>query len=271
MTEQAEQPFLLRERRGGVLIVSMNAPESRNAITEAAQIDEFDALAADLAADRSIRAVVLTGNGASFCAGGNIKDMRDRRGMFAGGASALRDNYRSVVQRVPQALGRIEVPIVAAINGPAIGLGFDLACMCDIRLCADTASFAQSFVKLGLVSGVGGTWFLPRIVGGSRAALMALTGMTIAAEEALAWGLVARVVAADELSAAAIEIAAAIAANPGHAVRMTKRLLRDGVNADLGMVLESAAAFQAIAQTTQDHHEAVCALLERRKPRYVDA
>jgi enoyl-CoA hydratase/carnithine racemase len=158
------------------------------------------------------------------------------------------------------------VPVIAAVNGPAIGAGLDLACMCDVRIAAETAVFAESFVKVGIVPGDGGAWLLPRIIGFSKATELALTGETIDAAEALRIGLVSRVVAPDGLMAAAREVAGKIAANPPHAVRMTKRLLREGQTATLANILELSAAMQSLAHATRDNDEAIDAFLEKRRP-----
>ncbi|MFN4135154.1 MAG: enoyl-CoA hydratase-related protein, partial [Novosphingobium sp.] len=174
--------------------------------------------------------------------------------------------YRTGIQLIPAALYELEVPVIAAVNGPAIGAGLDLACMADIRIASDKALFAESFVKLGLVPGDGGAWLLPRVIGMARASLMTLTGDTIDAAKALEYGLVSEVVAPDQVLARAVEIARAIAANPGHATRMAKRLLREGQDMKLGPLLELSAAYQALAHHTHDHHEAVSAFVEKRDP-----
>lgn len=261
-------PFLLTERMGAVLTVSMNRPETRNALSEPQQMQEFVDLCAQVRRDRSIKVIILTGKGSAFCAGGNIKDMQERGGIFGGSPYELRENYRNGIQTIPLALYELDVPIIAAINGPAIGAGLDLACMCDIRISADTAVFAESFVRLGIVPGDGGAWLLPRIVGMPRASLMAFTGDTIDAKKALDWGLVADVVPAATLEEQAMALARRIAANPSHALRMTKRLLREGQHMRLDSLLELSASFQALAHYTQDHHEAVNAFVEKRAPEY---
>jgi len=147
-------------------------------------------------------------------------------------------------------------------------MGLDLACMCDVRIAADTAKFAESFVKLGIVPGDGGAWLLPRIVGMPRASLMALTGDMIDAQTALAWGLVTEVVPAAELETAAMGIARRMAANPAHGLRLTKRLLREGQHMRLDSLLEMSAAYQALAHHTEDHMEAVAAFVEKREPKF---
>ncbi|MBS0349203.1 MAG: crotonase/enoyl-CoA hydratase family protein [Proteobacteria bacterium] len=262
------KPFLIVEREDAILTVRMDSPETRNALSEPAQMQEFVDLCSAVKADRSVKVVVLTGNGPAFCAGGNVKDMRERGGIFAGSPYELRDSYRNGIQRIPLALYDLDVPVVAAINGPAIGAGLDLACMCDVRISADTAKFAESFVKLGIVPGDGGAWLLPRIVGMPKASLMALTGDTIDAIKALEWGLVTEVVPAAELEGAAQDIARRMAANPSHGLRLTKRLLREGQHMRLDSLLELSAAFQSLAHHTDDHQEAVRAFLEKRTPQY---
>lgn len=180
--------FLQIGRDGAIVTVRMNHPETRNALTSPEQIQEFVDLCAELRRDPSARVMVLTGNGSAFCAGGNVKDMRSREGIFAGSPFELRNTYRDGIQRIPLALYELDIPVIAAVNGPAIGAGLDLACMCDIRLASSSALFAESFVRLGIVPGDGGAWLLPRIIGIPKASLMAFTGDTIDAAKALEWG-----------------------------------------------------------------------------------
>lgn len=265
------EPFVIVAREGAVVTATLNSPDQRNAITTRSQIDEIVDFCAMVATDPTIHAVVLTGAGTAFCAGGNVKDMMRREGMFEGSPWTIRNNYREMIQRIPQALWELEVPVVAAINGPAIGAGLDLACMADIRIAADTAKFAESFAKLGLVPGDGGAWLLPRVIGLPRATLMTLTGDMIDAATALEYGLVTQVVPAERLLETAQAIALRIAANPGHATRMAKRLLREGQDMKLGPLLELSAAYQALSHHTADHHEAVGAFLDKREPRFRDA
>lgn len=262
----SETPFLLVERDGPVVIATLNRPDTRNAISETAHSEEIARFCGDVTRDASVRAVVLTGAGKAFCAGGNVKHMAEKTGMFGGSPFSIRNQYRTGIQLIPTALYDLEVPVVAAVNGPAIGAGLDLACMTDIRIASQSALFAESFVKLGIVPGDGGAWLLPRVIGMARASLMTLTGDTIDAAKALEYGLVSEVVAPDRLLPRALEVAHAIAANPGHATRMAKRLLREGQDMKLAPLLELSAAYQALAHHTHDHHEAVSAFLEKRTP-----
>ena len=263
-------PFLQIERDGAIVTVRMNHPETSNALTSPEQIQEFVDLCAELRRDHSARVMVLTGNGSAFCAGGNVKDMRSREGIFAGSPYELRNTYRDGIQRIPLALYELDIPVIAAINGPAIGAGLDLACMCDIRLASTSALFAESFVRLGIVPGDGGAWLLPRIIGIPKASLMAFTGDTVNAAKALEWGLVEQVCTHETLQAEARSLAQRISVNPGHALRLCKRLLREGQHMRLDSLLELSAAYQSLAHHTEDHQEAVSAFLDKRKPDYLD-
>ena len=251
--------FLKYEQRGAVVTLTMDNPDKRNALSGQYQAPDFEDACARINADMEVRCVILTGAGRAFSAGGDIFAMRDRTGLSAGTPAEIRRNYRNGIQRIPRAFYYLEVPTIAAVNGPAIGAGCDLATMCDIRIASEHAKFAESFVKLGIIPGDGGAWFLPRAVGMSKALEMAFTGDTIDAQEALSCGLVSKVVPADDLMTAANELADRIAVNPGHALRMTKRLMRESAGASLDTVLEMSAAFQALAHNTEEHMAAVTA------------
>jgi enoyl-CoA hydratase/carnithine racemase len=255
--------FLLYEQQGAVVTLTMNDPARRNPLTGNTAVAEFLQALERIESDRGVRAVILTGAGPAFSSGGDIRDMqRQASGEMDG--MAIRASYRQGIQRLPLALFNLEVPVIAAVNGPAIGAGLDLACMCDVRIASEQARFAESFVRLGLIPGDGGAWFLPKLIGLSRASELAFTGDTIDARQAEQWGLVSRVVPADELMAAAQALAARIAANPPDAMRLTKRLIREGLHARLDTLLEMSAAMQALAHQTQDHRDAVAAFLARR-------
>jgi enoyl-CoA hydratase/carnithine racemase len=262
--------FLKIERDGAVMTVTMGRPEDRNAITDPEQSAEFEALVNDLARDRTVRAMVLTGAGKSFCSGGNVKSMRESAGMFSGSPFDQRTHYRTTVQRIGRAMWELEVPVIAAINGHAIGLGFDITLMCDMRVMAENAVVAESYVKLGIIPGGGGAWLLPRVIGYARASQMTLTGDAVDAQTALAWGLVSEVLPAGQLLPRAQEIARQIASSPGHATRLAKRMMREGMDQKLPTHLEMAAAYQALSHHTEDHKEAIDAFLEKRAPEFKD-
>ncbi|MEM7221010.1 MAG: crotonase/enoyl-CoA hydratase family protein [Pseudomonadota bacterium] len=260
--------FLTRERHGHVLLATMSSPETRNALTGPEQFGDIVRLCEEANADVGVRVVVLTGDGPAFCAGGNVKDMRDRKGLFAGDPFDQANSYRTGIQQIPRAIATLDVPIIAAVNGPAVGAGCDLATMCDIRLGSTKAAFAESFIKLGIIPGDGGAWFLPRAVGYSNAAKMAFTGDMIGAEDALRMGLISDVVEPDALVNSALELAGRIAQNPPHAIRLTKQLLRESGSATMHELLEKSAAYQALCHAEPDHAEAVNAFFEKRAGQY---
>ena len=257
--------FLNYAQSGHVVTLTMNQAERRNPLTGNSAVDEFVAACDRIRSDRSVRAVVLTGDGPAFSSGGDIKTMQEQSFGDVDGMR-IREDYRQGIQRLPLALFNLEVPTIAAVNGAAVGAGLDLACMCDLRVASDKARFAESFVKMGIIPGDGGAWLLPRVIGMSRAAELALTGRMIDAATALQWGLVSQVVPHDELLQAANLLAEEIAANPPQVTRMTKKLLREGQHQSLASLLELSAAYQALAHQTADHREAVSAFLEKRKP-----
>ncbi len=256
------------ERREHVAILRLDRPETRNAITEPDMVAALVSALERADTDPEVRALVLTGNGPAFCSGGNIKRLREEITDSDLPPAGIEAFYREGIQRIPLAFERLEVPVIAAVNGPAIGAGCDLACMCDIRIAAESARFAESFVRLGLIPGDGGAWFLPRVVGMSKACELTFTGDPVDAAEALAIGLVSRVVPDERLLEEALDLARRIAANPPRAVRMAKRLLREGQRLPLASLLELSAAYQAIVQRTEDHREAMAALFEKRPPRF---
>jgi len=259
--------FLVYEQDGPIVVLTMNQPERRNPLTGNSAVADFLTAIDRIHDDHHVRCVILTGNGPSFSAGGDIRDMK-RQATPAVSEIDIRHEYRRGIQRLTLTLFNLEVPVIAAVNGHAIGAGLDLACMCDIRIASEKAKFAESFVRLGIIPGDGGAWLLPRIVGMSRAAELAFTGDTIDAQQALAWNLVSRVVPHDELMAAARELADRIAQHASHGLRLTKRLMREAIHARLDTVLELSATFQAICHKTPHHSEAVDALLEKRAPRF---
>ena len=260
--------LLLVERLGHVETWTINLPEQRNPISGLDVVEAFEANLERVNADLAVRCVVLTGAGSAFSAGGNVADMRARAGMFAGGPWELRNGYRRGIQRLPLAMQASEVPMVAAVNGPAVGAGCDLAMMCDLRVISSRGWFAESFVQLGLIPGDGGAWFLTQAIGPLRAAEMALTGDRVDAPTALEWGLVNSVVEPEELLPAAVALAERVAKNPAHSTRMAKRLLRESQLGSLGSVLELSATMQAVSHHTADHEEAMAAMLEKRPGRY---
>jgi enoyl-CoA hydratase/carnithine racemase len=252
-----------------VATLTLNRDDVRNELTGTRLVDDIEHTVHWINTDDSIAALIITGAGKAFCAGGNVKHMLKREGSFSGNVYDVQKHYREGIQRIPLAMARLEVPCIAAINGPAIGAGFDLACMCDIRIAADTATMAESFVNVGIIPGDGGAWFLQRLIGYQRAAELTLSGRVIQAQEALALGIVMQVTVPGELLAKTAALAQSFAAKPPQALRMAKRLMKSAQRMELPDFLEHCAVFQGICHNTEDHLEAVSAMLEKRAPVFV--
>ncbi|MDO6414061.1 enoyl-CoA hydratase-related protein [Sphingomonas sp. BIUV-7] len=257
------------ERRGRVAIVRLNDPDARNALSTDL-IHELIAVIGEADGDAGLSCLVLTGVGKAFCAGGNVKDMLEGDDpMFGGTPHQMAEGYRRNIQQMTKCFLGIDIPVIAAVNGAAIGAGNDLACLCDIRVASTHAKFAESFLRVGLVPGDGGAWLLPRIVGLPRALEMALTCRVLDAQEAKEWGIATHVVEPDKLEEAALALAETIAGFPPISVRLNKRLILKSVNMGIDECLELSATYQAIVQNTADQKEAVAAVVEKREPKYV--
>ena len=264
--------FVAMEKSGRIATITLDRRATRNAVASHQDGNDILGALAGVAEDRDVSVLILAAAGPSFSAGGNLKAMRERRGIGPLETPAdTRDNYRRGVQAVMRAFADLEVATIAAVHGHAIGLGLDLAAICDLRVASVSAKFASSFVKVGIVPGDGGAWVLQRVLGYPRAAELILTGDTIGASEALAIGLVNRVVEDDQLLSASHELAQRVATNPPRSIRLAKRLLREAQHGRLSDVLELSAAFQALAHETDDHKEAVTAFLEKRPPQFTGA
>ncbi len=261
--------FAHYEKSGRIATVTLNRPESRNAIATPLDCHELAGALTRAHEDGEINAIILTGAGKSFCAGGDLKSIRERAGIGPQSPpDATRANYRRGVHAIIKALADVECATIAAINGHAMGLGLDIAALCDIRICGASAKMASNFVKVGIIPGDGGAWILTNSIGASRAAELVLTGDTVDAAEAQRIGLVSRVVADDALLQEARALAERIAVNPPRALRLAKRLLREAQHSRLHDVLELSAAFQALAHETADHKEAVDAFSNKRTPKF---
>ena len=260
--------LLTVETAGNIATLTLNRPESMNALGQAGDGDAFVEACDAINADPAIRCVILTGAGRAFSAGGDIKAMQNRTGNFAGSPADIADGYRTNIHRMLRALYDLRVPLIAAINGPAIGLGGDLACLADMRVAGSNAKFGVTFLKLGLVPGDGGTWLLPRVIGEARAAQLFFTGEVIDAQTMLDWGFVSTVTEPDALMDEAQALAAKVAAMPPAALRQTKMLLRQGRGLSYDGALELAANTQGLMHHTADHEEGVAALLEKRTPNF---
>lgn len=253
--------FCLLARNDPIATVTLNRPTKRNVFVNEqdcrAVVSAFD----ELQRDETIKLVILTGSGSAFCAGGDLDAIVGRYGIGGGpDAVSSRNAYQYGLQAMIMALWRFDKPVISAINGPAIGLGFNIALMGDIRIAASRAKFAVSFARLGLIPGDGSAWLLPRIIGNSRAAALFLRGNVIGAEEAEKLDIVSEIVPEDQLLARADAIACEIAESPIEALRLTKRLLRESMSASLAQSLELASSMQAIALDSAGHKRAIAKL-----------
>jgi len=249
--------FIHRREEQGIVTLILNQPDSLNRFRSTQQFIELAEHIHSANANPRVKVLIITGRGKAFCAGGDLNQMATRKGFSEGSVADVHDRYRETIHLLPRALACADVPTIAAINGAAYGAGFDLACFCDIRIAAASATFSASFARLGIVAGDGGAWILPRLIGRSRAMELAFTADPIDAEKAKKIGLVSEVVADNALVQHAECLAQRIARHPGRAMRIHKRLLRDAEQQSLLQHLDSVAAYQAILHTTDEHVQAV--------------
>jgi enoyl-CoA hydratase/carnithine racemase len=268
---------LLFEVRDQIATITLNRPESLNAFS--VPMIEAWVQALEECRDREdIRVIVVTGAGRAFCAGGDVRAMREGRGFLEQGETELdtcstglarKNSLWKLIQRVPLTLQQVDKPVIAAMNGDAIGAGLDMALMCDMRVAGDRARLAEGYVKLGIVPGDGGAYYLPRLVGMAKALELLLTGDMIDAAEAERIGMVNRVVPHEQVLDEAYILAAKIAAQPPVAVQLIKRAAYQSATVDLRTSLDLVSSHMAIVTETEDHLEAVKALLEKRQGVYM--
>jgi len=251
-----------------IAVLRFNRDDVRNALTGTGIMEDILRTIDWVNQNEDVSVLVMTGEGKAFSSGGNIKDIRNRDGDFSGDVDELESKYRYGIQRIPLVLETIEVPVIAAVNGPAIGAGCDLTCMCDIRIGSTNALFGETFVNLGLIPGDGGAWFLPKVVGYQRAAELSFTGRLVRADEAKELGLLLNVTDPEDLMTEVMALAATIAAKPPKAVRHTKRLMKYAQKMQLKEFLDMCALSQGICQNTEDHMTAVDAFLNKTTPKF---
>jgi len=250
---------------GRIAVLTFKRDDVRNALTSTDLVNDIPNTLAWANANPEISVLIMTGEGSAFSAGGNIKTMGERA---KAPPFVLQQNYKRGIQRIPIALEEAEIPVIAAVNGPAIGAGFDMANMCDIRIGSTNAQFGETFINLGIVPGDGGAWFLQRLLGYQRAADLVFSGRIVKAEEAKEIGILLEVTRPEQLVPRAMEIAGKIAAKPPLAVRYNKRLMKLAQRQNLEEHLEVCSAFQAICHKTEDHAEALAAFFEKRSGRF---
>jgi len=245
-------------RDGAVQTITLNRPDKMNAFTRGMHAALREALRE--ARDPEVRALVITGAGRAFCAGQDLTEFGETGDIGA----SLRATYHPNIL----AIRALEKPVIAAVNGACAGAGLSLACACDLRIAADSAAFVPGFIGIGLIPDAGGTYFIHRLLGASRAFEWMSSNRRLTAAEAHAWGLVSEVVEAEALPARAAELAATYAELPTRGIGMTKRLFDHADTASLEEQLEMEAQLQAAATQSYDFREGVAAFLEKRPPRF---
>lgn len=244
----------------GIGWIVLDRPERMNAFTFE-MIDAWSAALVSARTDAAVKVVVVTGAGRAFCSGGDIVEMQDRLEQTP---AQRKSELFERIQRIPLALEDLDKPVIAALNGVATGAGLDLALMCDLRIAAASARFAETYVHVGLVPGAGGAHFLPRLVGTAKALELFWTGDFVDAEEALRIGMVNRVVTDEQLKDETTRLARKIAAAPIQTVRMIKRAVMSGMRNDLRANLDMISSHYAVVTAGEDHRAAVRRFAEKR-------
>jgi enoyl-CoA hydratase/carnithine racemase len=255
----AELDYALAEH---IATITLNRPARKNALT-AAMADAWATALLTAQEDDEVRAIIVTGAGGAFCSGADLDEFKGTAG------TPLQDKQllSGHVHRVARALDQVDKPVLAAVDGAAVGAGMDMALMCDYRLASPAARFSEGYIRIGLVPGDGGCWLLPRIAGSSRALRLLWTGEFLSAEAARELGVVDEV--ADDAYAAAVEFARTLAAQPPQAVRMIKRAVRQGARHDFLTALDLISSHFAVLASTEDAAEAYAAFVERRPAVFV--
>jgi len=254
---------IIYTKKEGIATITLNRPEKRNAFSPAMMESIYQAVE-DAAEDDTVRVLVITGTGSAFCSGADVKAMAERFNQPGGGGQGEPEMMKRV--SLPVLFRKFEKPIIAAINRVADAGGFDFALACDIRIASDKARFAELFIRRGVMPAMGGTYFLPRLVGVDRACQLIWTGDMIDAREAERIGLVTMVVPHEELESATLELAEKLAKGPPLAIQKAKRNIYRGLGMDLESALEYAASDMKELQQTEDHEEGARAFVEKRQP-----
>jgi len=254
------EKVLLRKEEG-VAWITMNRPEARNA-WDPEMIHNLAKVLSDVRQDEEVRAVVITGAGKAFSAGGDVKVQKQ----FLDQALAARLERATVVQQIPMHIAGMEKPVIAAVNGVAVGAACDMALACDIRIASENASFGEVFIRRGLIPDTGSMFFLPRLVGLAKAKELIFSGDIIDAREAERIGLVNKVVPADKLEIETMELARRLASGPTKAIGLAKKVINKSLATDLETSLDYALHALTVCYYSEDHAEATRAFAEKREP-----
>jgi enoyl-CoA hydratase/carnithine racemase len=248
---------------GGIATLTLNRPDKLNAFTQA-MIDRWVWSLGEAQRDPAVSVVVVTGSGRAFCAGGDVGRMGEGQPTPLEHKARLWEN----IHRVPKTLETVDKPVIAMVNGLAVGAGMGMALMCDLRVASDAARFSTGYVNVGLVPGDGDAFFLPRLVGAARALELLWTGDFVEAAEAERLGIVNHVVPAARLAEETYALARRVAAGPQVAIRLTKRLVYQSLRLDLRTHLDLVSSHMAVVRDTEDHQEGVRAFKEKRRPEF---
>src|SRR2546426_2066616 len=254
---------LLYEVKDRIATITLNRPDKLNAFT-GPMIDAWAASLGEAQRDDRIHVVVVTGSGRAFCAGGDVGRMGEGKPSGLDHKNQLWEH----IHRIPKTLEAMDKPVIAMVNGLAVGAGMGMCLMCDVRIASEEARFSTGYVKVGLVPGDGDTYFLPRLVGAAKALELLWTADFVEAAEALRLGIVNRVVPAAQLRDATYALAEQIASGPQIPVRMIKRLVYQSLRLDLRTHLDLVSSHMAIVRETADHAEGVAAFKEKRAPKF---
>jgi len=254
---------LLYEVKDKIATITLNRPDKLNAFT-GPMIDAWAKALAEAQADDDVNVVVVTGAGRAFCAGGDVARMRETKPTPLENKNQLWEN----IHRVPRTLEAMDKPVIAMVNGLAVGAGMGMCLMCDVRIASDEARFSTGYVRVGLVPGDGDTYFLPRLVGAAKALELLWTADFVDAQEALRLGIVNRVVPAGDLAQQTRAFAEQLAGGPQIPIRMIKRLVYQSLRLDLRTHLDLVSSHMAVVRETADHAEGVAAFKEKRTPRF---
>ena len=254
------QHITLEDKGSGVALLTLNRPDKLNSFN-GVMIRNWEAALDAAHNDDAVKVIVLTGAGRAFCAGGDADEMAE----MENAGNIQRRDYLRAIHHIPLTMERMDKPVIAAINGTARGAGLDMAIMCDLRIAASSATFAESYINMGLISGDGGMYYLPRLIGAARALELLWTARVVDSAEAERMGLINRVVPDAEVLPTALKLATEIAAQPQEAIRITKRSVYQGLQGTLPAHLEGVASLMAVLYDTPEFKARLNAFRQRKK------
>jgi enoyl-CoA hydratase/carnithine racemase len=260
-----ETQDLLYKKENGIATLTLNRPDKMNPLTREISNGLYESME-DVSKDDDVRVVIITGTGRAFCSGADVKAMAERAVQNAPDPIAQQAVQRPARRHFALLFHECEKPVIAAINGVAVGVGLDIALACDIRIASDRARFSEAYIRRGIAPAAGGTYFLPRLVGIDKACQLIFTGDMVDAEEAERIGLVTMVVPHDELEKTTMELAEKIAKGPLQAIKYAKKAIYDGLTTDLKTNLDYTMGVRQELLKTEDHKEGTVSFVEKRAP-----